>query len=91
VRQLALAKIACPHSAIEAKIGGSPHRAHETNDLLLNEQIIDDLRAPTHPIRQLRLTDGPQVIALPLVQANPHCRVFPSEQQGHPPLGLSGL
>jgi hypothetical protein len=80
VRQLALAKIPYPHSAIEAKVGGSPHPAHEANDLLLNEQIVEDLRAPSLPIRQLPLTHALEVVPLPLVQGNPHRRAFLPER-----------
>src|SRR5262249_58574 len=60
--QFAFAEIANPHSAIQPKVCRTPHTTHEANYLLLKEQLVHDLRAPSLPVRQLRLSDAPEMV-----------------------------
>src|SRR5690606_6120767 len=49
-RQLPLAEVPDPDPAIQPEVSRSPHAAHEADDLLLDEQIVNDLWPAGTPV-----------------------------------------
>jgi hypothetical protein len=67
-RQLALAEVTDIDPAIQTEVAGSPHPAHEADDLIVDEKLINELRVPGSPERELLVADAPKMLALLLAQ-----------------------
>lgn len=67
-----LSKIADPNLSIETEVDRSANVAHEANELLLNEQLIHDLRSPSTPVCNLRLADTTEMFPLLLGKREMH-------------------
>src|SRR5262245_55298830 len=100
---LTLAEIADPNPAVQPEISSAAQPAHEANNILVNEEIVHDLRATRTPVCQLRIANTSEMIQMFFVERDSHAsclsaimgrRPHPNQELvwlfgGHPPMTVS--